>query len=264
MAVILDDAAAEAAAKAKYAQTQQTYSPKGGSVKDMDLDVFLELMLTELQNQDPLNPMDNQEMLNTMGQIREISASDKLTSTLDSVLLGQGVATSAGLIGKEVEGLTDDGRRVVGEVQQVAINDGAPILDLAVETSGEAGSAKGSVEPGVYKYEVVWETKDGLFSVQTEVDTADFGDDFKGSIALRNLPQLDAKVPRKVYRLDSSGGNPRLVGTLTSGLSSSFVDARKTSELDEETLTAPRTVFAYADSVKVKLSNVSNIHRLEQ
>lgn len=264
MAIILDDAAAAAAAKAKYAQTQKTYSPQGGSVQDMDLDVFLNLMLTELQNQDPLNPMDNQEMLNTMGQIREISASDKLTSTLDSVLLGQGVATSAGLIGKEVEGITDDGRRVVGEVQQVSINEGAPVLDLAVETAGEAGSTKGSIDPGVYKYEIVWETKDGLFSVQTEVDTADFGDDFKGSIALRNLPQLDAKVPRKVYRLDSSGGNPRLVGTLPNGLSSSFVDQKKTSELSTETLTAPRSVFAYADSVKIKLSNISGIQRLEQ
>ena len=262
MAVILDDAAAQAAAKAKYAQTQKTFTPKSKSVQDMDLDSFLNLMLTELQNQDPMDPMDNQEMLNTMGQIREISASDKLTSTLDSVLLGQSVATSAGLIGKEVEGLTDDGRRVTGEVQQVAINDGAPVLDLAVETSGEAGNVKGNVAPGTYKYEVVWETKDGVFSVQTSVNTADLGDDFKGSIALRNLPQLDAKVPRKVYRVDANGGNPRLVGSLPNGTTSGFTDAKSTAELGSETLTGPRSVFAYADSIKVKLSNVSNIQGL--
>lgn len=260
---LIDDSAAQAAAKAKYAQTQKTYSPQGGSVQDMDLDVFLNLMLTELQNQDPLNPMDNQEMLNTMGQIREISASDKLTSTLDSVLLGQGVATSAGLIGKEVEGLTDEGRRVTGEVQQVSINGGAPVLDLAVETSGEAGSVKGDVAPGTYKYEIVWETKDGVFSVQTEVDTEDFGKDFNGSISLRNLPQLDAKVPRKVYRTDGNG-DPRLVGTLPNGTTSGFTDAKKTSDLGTETLTGARSVFAYAESVKVKLSNVSGIQRLAQ
>lgn len=260
---LIDDAAAQAAAKAKYTQTQKTYSPQGGSVQDMNLDVFLNLMLTELQNQDPLDPMDNQEMLNTMGQIRQISASDKLSATLDSVLLGQNVATSAGLIGKEVEGLTNEGRRVTGEVLQVLINDGAPILELAVETSGEAGTVKGKVEPGTYKYEIVWETKDGVFSVQTEVDTEDLGKDFQGSIALRNLPQLDANVPRKVYRTDGNG-EPRLVGALPNGKASGFTDTQSTAELSTETLTGARSVFAYADSVRVKLSNVSGIQRLER
>src|SRR5690606_22993664 len=212
---------AQAAAKAKYAQTQQTYTPKRSSVQDMDLDAFLNLMLTELQNQDPLDPMDNQEMLNTMGQIREISASDKLTSTLDSVLLGQNVSTSAGLIGKEVEGMTDAGRRVTGEVLQVSINDGAPVLELAVETSAEAGGVEGKIAPGNYQYEIVWETDDGVFSVQPSVDTEDLGDDFQGSIALRNLPQHDADVPRKVYRTGGNG-DPRLVGTLPNGTASGF------------------------------------------
>ena len=45
-------------------------------------------MITELQNQDPLNPMDNTQMLEQINQIRQIGATDKLTSTLDSVLLG--------------------------------------------------------------------------------------------------------------------------------------------------------------------------------
>jgi flagellar basal-body rod modification protein FlgD len=260
---IIDDAAAQAAAKAKYAQTQKTYSPQGGSVQDMDLDVFLNLMLTELQNQDPLNPMDNQEMLNTMGQIREISASDKLTSTLDSVLLGQSVATSAGLIGKEVEGLTDEGQRVVGQVQQVSINDGAPVLDLAVETSAEAGTNEGKVAAGTYQYEIVWETDDGVFSVQTEVDTEELGEDFQGSIRLRNLPPLNADVVRKVYRTDGSG-DPRLVGTLPNGRTTGFTDEKATSELGADTLTGPRSVLAYGESVKVKLSNISGIQRLEQ
>ncbi len=259
---ILDDAAAQTAAKAKYAQTQKSYTPSGGSVQELDLDVFLNLMLTQLQNQDPLKPMDNQEMLNTMGQIRQISASDKLSATLDSVLLGQNVSTSAGLIGKEVEGLTDEGRRVTGEVLQVSINDGAPVLELAVETSAEAGDVEGKIDPGTYQYEVVWETDDGLFSVQTQVNTEDLGDDFNGSIQLRNLPQLDANVPRKVYRTDGTG-DPRLVGTLPNGTASGFTDTQATSALGTETLTGARSVFAYAESLKIKLSNVSSIQRLQ-
>lgn len=234
----------------------------GNSIEDLDLDVFLNLMLTELQNQDPLNPMDNQEMLNTISQIREIGANDKLSGTLDSVLLGQNVATATGLIGTEVEGLTDGGQRVVGAVRQVTINDGEPELELAVETAASAGDREGEVPEGSFSYEVVWETEDGVFSVQAPVDTEDFDEDYVGSIRLENLPQLDSSVRRSVYRTDGSG-DPKLVGSLPNGLTTSFTDTLSNSDLGAETLTGQRSVLRYADAVSVSLNNITNVQTLE-
>lgn len=235
----------------------------GNSIEDLDLDVFLDLMLTELQNQDPLNPMDNQEMLNTISQIREISANDNLSETLDSVLLGQNVATATSLIGTEVEALTDDGRRIFGEVHQVAINDGEPILDIAVEPAGTTGDSPGSIEAGQYTYEVVWETEDGTFSVTAEVDTEEFGEDFDGSIRLANLPELDEGVVRSVYRRRSDGStDPQLVGTLPFSTSTSFTDTKADSELGSETAPSDRVILRYADSVEVRLSNVGSVQQL--
>ena len=50
--------------------TTAAAQPVGGnSIQDLDLDVFLDLMLTQLQSQDPLNPMDNEEMINSISQI---------------------------------------------------------------------------------------------------------------------------------------------------------------------------------------------------
>ncbi len=233
----------------------------GNSIEDLDLDVFLNLMLTELQNQDPLNPMDNQEMLNTISQIREISANDKLAGTLDSVLLGQNVSTATGLIGTKVEGLTDDGRRVSGDVQNVAINDGEPLLDLAVNTSASAGDTEGSVLEGNYTYSVVWDVGDNTFGVQLPVDTDDLEGEFQGSVRLENLPQTTG-VTKRVYRT-APGGEPRLVGSLPEN-ATSFVDAKATNELRNESFPDTTQFVSFANSVKVKLSNIGSVQTVQR
>ncbi|MGI9458132.1 MAG: flagellar hook assembly protein FlgD, partial [Aeoliella sp.] len=89
------------------------------ALNDLDLDAFLNLMIAELQNQDPLNPLENDELLAQISQIREVGATDRLTATLDSVLLGQNIASATSLIGAEVVALSEDGERVSGNVRRV-------------------------------------------------------------------------------------------------------------------------------------------------
>lgn len=93
---------------------------------------FLDMMLAELQNQDPLDPMDNQQILNQIGQIREIVASDQLTETLNAVFLGQNLTAASSMMGQWVAVTDDDGGVVAaGQVGQVSIEDGVPRLDVA-------------------------------------------------------------------------------------------------------------------------------------
>lgn len=91
-------------------------------LREVDVQQFLNLLIAELQNQDPLNPMSNQEMLQQIGQIREISSTNKLTDTLASVLEGQNFSTASGLIGRRISALSDDGRNIEGVVDRVAID----------------------------------------------------------------------------------------------------------------------------------------------
>jgi len=91
---------------------------------DLDLNQFIGLLVAELQNQDPLDPMSNQEILQQIGQIREIESSQHLTETLQSVLMGQNIATAANMIERNIIGLSDDGQRVTGRVERVSIKDG--------------------------------------------------------------------------------------------------------------------------------------------
>ena len=91
---------------------------------DLDLHEFIGLLVAELQNQDPLDPMSNQEILQQIGQIREIESSQHLTETLQSVLMGQNISTAGNLIERTIVGLSDDGQRVSGKVERVSIKDG--------------------------------------------------------------------------------------------------------------------------------------------
>ncbi len=99
----------------------QSSNTRGGGLQEVDVDQFLNLLLAELQNQDPLNPMNNSEMAQQISQIREIAATDKLSKTLDTVLTSQSLTTASGLIGKEVEVLSLKGEAVRGTVDKVTV-----------------------------------------------------------------------------------------------------------------------------------------------
>jgi len=114
-------------------QAQQTTTGHD-AFKQVDLDDFLKLMITELQNQDPLNPMDNQALLQQITQIREIESNQRLSSTLQSVLLGQSVATASSLLGQTVRGLANGSQQITGKVDRVSIEDGAAKLHVGDDT----------------------------------------------------------------------------------------------------------------------------------
>ena len=97
-----------------------TKKPK--DLKDLDINQFLQLMISELTNQDPLNPMDNTQLVQQIGAIREIAATDKLSSSLDLVQSGQSLTPASSLIGKNVKALSDDNENVEGVVDRVTID----------------------------------------------------------------------------------------------------------------------------------------------
>ncbi len=97
-----------------------------GTLREATVDDFLRLLITELQNQDPLNPADNQDILHQVSQIRSIQSTTQLTQTLEAVLLGQNLASASSMIDKLVYGLTDEGQEVTGRVEGVIVEGGSP------------------------------------------------------------------------------------------------------------------------------------------
>jgi flagellar basal-body rod modification protein FlgD len=68
-------------------------------------DQFLKLLTTQLQNQDPLNPMDNAQITSQIAQISTVTGIESLNTTMQSLLAASqnGQTTqAAGLVGKAV------------------------------------------------------------------------------------------------------------------------------------------------------------------
>jgi len=105
---------------------QQGAQNPGGTnaFNDVDLQDFISLLVTELSNQDPLSPMDNSEIVQQISQILEIESNQRLSDTLESVLLGQSLATASGMIGKTIRALSDEAEAVSGPVDRVSFEEG--------------------------------------------------------------------------------------------------------------------------------------------
>ncbi len=66
---------------------------------------FLKLLVTQMQNQDPLSPMDNAEVTSQLAQISTVSGIDKLNSTLEKLVADSDARRSleaATMIGRSV------------------------------------------------------------------------------------------------------------------------------------------------------------------
>lgn len=100
-------------------------------------DRFLKLLVTQLNNQDPLNPLDNAQLTSQLAQMSTVSGIEKLNTALQSLLAQSGssqVLQSASLIGKSV--------LVPG--QDLLLKDGNA-AGFAVDMSGPAESVKLSI-----------------------------------------------------------------------------------------------------------------------
>jgi len=232
------------------------------AINDIDLSTFLQLMITELQNQDPLNPLENKDMLAQISQIREVGATDKLTETLNSVLLGQSIASATNLIGAEVDALSDDSQKISGIVKQVSIENGNPKLIVDSAFGANPSIESGEVEPGTYSYRVVWVDEDGRtkgMEISGEDAIVTTGANNYKSIKIDNLPQTDG--PKQIYRTDSSGeGDYHLAATLTDGSQSSYLDKSSDEQLSQTRQTVPfEEVSIIGRRYRVSLSNVGEI-----
>lgn len=127
-------------------------------------DRFLKLLVTQLQNQDPMNPMDNAQMTSQIAQINTVNGITQLNETMNAVA-SQIVATqniqAAGLIGKSVEVVSD---RIVKTDGKADITLALPLGadSVTVTVFNEAGLPvrvfeMGKQEPG--RATAVWDGK---------------------------------------------------------------------------------------------------------
>jgi flagellar basal-body rod modification protein FlgD len=101
-----------------------------GSVS-ADQDKFMTLLITQLKNQDPLNPLDNAQVTSQLAQLQTVTGINKLNDTIES--LKADYATSASL---QATNLINHGVLAAGKSMQLASGKGLFGVELknAVDT----------------------------------------------------------------------------------------------------------------------------------
>lgn len=97
-------------------------------------DDFLRLLITELANQDPLEPMDNSQLLQQLTSIQSIQASQSMADGMDQLVKAQQLTQASSLIGKTITGVSTTGATVTGQVERVQISGSSVTLIVGSHT----------------------------------------------------------------------------------------------------------------------------------
>jgi flagellar basal-body rod modification protein FlgD len=134
------------------AATTQTQNEAGSA------DRFLKLLVTQMQNQDPLNPMDNAQITSQMAQINTVNGIETLNGTvknLNTQFVQMQALQGASLVGHDVtlqgnrlavaDGQAQGGFELAGTADQVKVevlNAAGRVIDtvqLGAQTAGRHG-----------------------------------------------------------------------------------------------------------------------------
>lgn len=103
---------------------------------ELDMETFLNLLVVQLANQNPLEPMNDRDFFAQMAQLGQVQGLDKMQASLD-------ISQAATLMGKTVEAVRpqDAGNvgkesTVTGKVVRLQIVDGTRILGVQEANGG--------------------------------------------------------------------------------------------------------------------------------
>lgn len=140
--------------------------------EETDKDLFLKLLVAQMQNQDPLNPQDPTQYVTQLAQFNTLEQMQNLNDGMgyllgmtNGVLVNSALSTASSLIGKKVEVYapkeeeeidptepesvdevdTEDGdddkpKTVTGVVEGVKIEDGIVYMEVRIDETGELKS----------------------------------------------------------------------------------------------------------------------------
>jgi flagellar basal-body rod modification protein FlgD len=110
--------------------SNQATTLQSAANKTMGQEAFLKLLIAQLQNQDPLNPVDNTQMIAQLAQFSQLEQAKQMTDSLNSFIQQQTNANANGLVSMI-------GRQVTASGSSVSLTSGVSST-LSYELTGNA------------------------------------------------------------------------------------------------------------------------------
>ena len=116
-------------------------------VRTLDQDDFLQLVVAQMANQDPMNPKSDTDFIAQMTQFTTLEQSKSMQSDIARLRSDQQLLQANALIGREVVLEDAQGALVAGSVSAVRVVEGTP--SIVVDGQAYDLSALRSIEPAV-------------------------------------------------------------------------------------------------------------------
>ena len=207
------------------AWTEETVPVTDGSERQLGKDAFLTLLLTQLQNQDPFNPMEDTEMTAQLAQYSQLEQLTNLNTNVTSMagyIQAQNQFQTLTLIGKEVSAQSNQLSVTGGKVDTSAtleVGQNCKIQLYVVDASGNQIRSYdwGLTQAGTYEF--VWDGKnnsgavvaDGAYQFQVTAENLS-GEAMSDGI----IPIINGKVSSVSF--DESGSPIIHIGSVQVGL----------------------------------------------
>lgn len=111
------------------------------SASTLNQEDFLKLFLTQLNFQDPMEPVDNREFLAQIAQFSSLEQSRKIGQGIDDLVLLNSTSQSVSMLSKFVEVTTANGLST-GTVSAINFSAEGPILTVTLTNGGFANDIK--------------------------------------------------------------------------------------------------------------------------
>ncbi len=98
---------------------------------------FLKLLLAQMQNQDPMKPMDDSQMIAQMAQFSALEATQQLQQTIQQSNNVQTIFGAGALIGKYVQANQSDGTDVTGAVTGIDFTSTNGVVSPTLQVNGK-------------------------------------------------------------------------------------------------------------------------------
>lgn len=166
----------------------------------MGRDEFLKLLTTQIENQDPLDPLKNHEFVAQLAQFSALEQQIITNDSLSQIQMSQMSLSNAqltGMIGKEIVARGDAVRIAGGDAQSIGVMLPGPATNVEITVSDENGNAVATL------------SRDRLQGGYQEVEWNGVGADGR--------PLPDGRYRVSISAVDSAG-NPMTVDSMTRGI----------------------------------------------
>lgn len=118
---------------ASQTATSNVQSGRSADNKSLSASDFLQLLVTEMTNQDPLDPMSDKEWMAQMAQFSSLEEMSSLNNTMSGYVQQQQAGSASAYLGRDVTILSAGGNRVEGTVTAVNSNNAEGKITVTVD-----------------------------------------------------------------------------------------------------------------------------------